>query len=536
MDTKTSISQDEVRASCLLSYATFCQVMQEDGWFDPVHQKLCDFVQYHIEAAIKNNEDSKILLVMPRGTLKSTIITKYLPIWFTLRDKNFRTLVATNTHPNAQKKLENIRGVFDKEPLFRTLWPEYLPTTNCRWTDSAAEIPHTRATPEATFEACGMNTKKEGTHYNLIIEDDTTAPGVSNTDVDNTLPTQDEVDKSIGWHKKAVLLLVPRVVTNAGTNPRITVVVSTRWAEEDLIWYIKEKEQGWKVFDIPALRADGTPTFKIFYSVADLAAIKERVGPYLFSSMFLNQPLDASQRTFKTEWITYADLELPQGWNSIAIDPAISEKDSACETAITRTRHYIEGTRPFMIWRDAIHGHFDPFEAATKILDLVEDDYENTKYILIEENAYQAAFKYVLRDEMIKRKINVDIIHVQTRSQKMARIEALVPYFANGRIKLTKTLDPQAESQLKQFPHGRLVDILDSFSMHLRVAKGEKFEYVQKHDTGPKENTMGYLLDQNRKHYTKSQTSSSLLDTVDYYAMETGLGQDVDSRLTFSNR
>ena len=535
MPNELQVSPEQVRESCLASYATFCQIMQEDGWFDPVHQKLCDFVQYHVETAIQNREDAKILLVMPRGTLKSTIVTKYLPIWLTLKDSNFRSLVATNTHPNAQKKLENIRGVFDKEPTFRALWPDKLPTTNCRWTDSAAEIPHTRATPEATFEACGMNTKKEGTHYNLIIEDDTTAPGVSNTDIDNTLPTQDEVDRSIGWHRKAVLLLVPKITGDFSKNPRITVVVSTRWAEEDLIWYIKAKETGWKVFDVPAIREDGTPTFKIFYSVADLEAIKERVGPYLFSSMFLNQPLDASQRKFKNEWITHVGVsEIPQGWNSIAIDPAISEKDDSCETAITRVVHYVEGTRPFMVWRNAIHGHFDPFEAAVHLLDLVEDDYENTKYIIIEENAYQAAFKFVLRDEMIKRKINVDIIHVQTRSQKMARIEGLVPYFANGRIKLARDLDPQAESQLKQFPHGRLVDVLDSFCMHLRVAKGEKFDVVPRRDTGPKPGTMGYVLDQNRKHYAAMNTAASHMDEVHFYAMETGLGSDVDSKLVFS--
>lgn len=468
-----------VKESARDSYATFCECIQDPGYFDPVHKELCDFIQYHYEEGQRVNKDVKLMVILPRGALKSTIITKYFPIWLTLKDSGMRSLIATNTHTNARKKLQDIRGVFETNKLFRACWPELLPGRKCRWTDEAAEVTREQSFPEATFEACGMNTRKTGTHYNVIIEDDTTAPQESDMKEDVIVPSMETIQKAIGWHKAATPLFVPKGV-------RVRIIVSTRWADYDLISYITEHEceskNPYKIFNVPALNSEGESNFSMFYDKEQLEEIKGQVGPWLFSALYLNRPLDASLRVFKDEWINYVSpLNVPDtGYYSIAIDPAISEKKDACETAITRVKHVIrQERRPFQFWTNAIVGHMNPLETVTAALDLAEEDLELTKGIIVETVAYQAALKFILRDEMAKRGIRVPIIPFQSKQNKLVRIHVLEPYFANGRILLVKGITNQVESQLKQFPHGKLIDIIDSFSMHVKMYKGEKAKLPQ---------------------------------------------------------
>ena len=75
---------------------------------------------------------------------------------------------------------------------------------------------------------------------------------------------------------------------------------------------------------------------------------------------------------------------------------------------------------------------------------------------------------------MINRGISIPIVPVIARTKKEMRIEAMVPYFANGRVFFGPELTPQVESQLIQFPHGKLVDIIDCFAMHMKYQLKEK--------------------------------------------------------------
>ena len=110
------------------------------------------------------------------------------------------------------------------------------------------------------------------------------------------------------------------------------MVIGTRWGEDDLMSYIRENE-GYKFFDKPALDGEGEPLFKIFYDKEKLADIESQIGPYMFSCLYLNRPLDASLRTFKSEWFQYLRVrDIPKDGDdefiTLAVDPAISEKDA----------------------------------------------------------------------------------------------------------------------------------------------------------------------------------------------------------------
>lgn len=524
----------ELKEACADSYATFCSTMQEDGWFDENHKKLCDWIQYHVTKSFETGEDCKLGVIMPRGTLKSTMVTKYFPLWSVLqsdnvkwKDVNLRTLISTNTHTNARKKLEGIRGVVDGHKIFRTLYPEVLPKKNNRWTDECAELTRTLNFDEGTFEACGLQTRKIGSHYNIEIEDDTTAPQESDMDVDSTIPSIETINKAIAWHQAATSLLVPKGV-------RIRIVVSTRWGERDLINHIKENE-GYKIFDIAAKNKLGQPNFPSLYDEKRLEEIKSQVGSFMFSMLYLNEPLNSAQRVFLDEWIKYVSYtEIPEGgYYSIAVDPAISEKNSACETAITLVKHIHESPlRHLQFWLKAEHGRWQMHETIARTLRMASElEDAPLKGILVETNAFQLVMKVPFYESMAHLGVNFPFWGINRRKSKIEHITAMQPHFASGQMFLLKGISSQVESQLIQFPNGNIVDIIDSFSMHLKLHKAEMKEEAIKtkisygiHDCDPVIEEM----EKRASRLVRSRSGGSV-----FSGLKTGLGNKRDFELTF---
>jgi len=224
--TATQVSIKEARDACVDSFATYCRLMQDEGYFDKTHEKLCLWTQAHIEKLERQVETSKnhtcngkLAYVMPRGSLKSTIVTKHLNTWLTIRQyykfgyDGYRTLLAGNTHTNSKKKLQGIRGMFDQVELFKSLFPEILPKqgkNGSKWSDEAACINRKSAFDESTFEIGSLNTKLTGRHYNCICEDDTTAPDADEMSQDMTRPSTETIEKAIGFHQASMPLQVPK--------------------------------------------------------------------------------------------------------------------------------------------------------------------------------------------------------------------------------------------------------------------------------------------------------------------------------------
>ena len=499
-------NREEIRDACIHHFDIFCELMQEDGWFDPVHKQLCQWAQKQFFSQLENMEktgtsDGRLLIIMPRGSLKSTMITKHLTVWVTLymfyakKDSGTRSLIAGNTYTNAKKKLRDIRSLFDDTPLFQTLFPEILPKKGRdgnKWSDEGAEINRIGSFGESTFECAGTNTKLTGRHYNLIIEDDTTAPDVDEMKENMTLPSRDTIEKAIGFHKAAHPLFVPKGL-------RLSIVVSTRWAMEDLVHYVQTGEN-YKYFNMPAIGKDGERKFSKFYSEDTLAEIKKRIGSFMYSMLYLNEPQDPSTRIFNRELFSYVKgEEVPKmGFFTIAVDPAIAQEDEACDSAITVNQHVAIGPAKHEYWWEDINGKFLPFQLAKKILD-VADKYDceevPVKGIVIEGNAWQMALKYILLNLMAERKskgkksYNIHTFTSGSASGKHLRIRSLQPSFEQKRIHFVSgSLSDQTESQLTQYPNGYLVDTIDSWSMHRKFFGLDQYN-IQISDDTPEENT-----------------------------------------------
>jgi hypothetical protein len=107
-------------------------------------------------------------------------------------------------------------------------------------------------------------------------------------------------------------------------------------------------------------------------------------------------------------------------------------------------------------------------------------DFWNPMEIGIESNVFQALFQKILDDEMIKRKVKLNLrgIEHSTKVNKDIRIQSLVPYIQNGQVKILKT-DIELLSEFKRYPRWKddLLDALEGAISILSPAKEVSVEF-----------------------------------------------------------
>lgn len=162
------------------------------------------------------------LIVMPRGTFKSSISSVAYPIWCLIRDPNTRILLDSEVYTNSKNFLREIRTHLQSE-LFISLFGNWKSDT---WNESELTVaPRTRPLKEASITCSGVGAVKVGQHYNIIIADDLNSQ--------NNSLTPEGCEKIITHYRMGLAILEP-----GGTY----VVVGTRYNQNDLIGHIIEHE------------------------------------------------------------------------------------------------------------------------------------------------------------------------------------------------------------------------------------------------------------------------------------------------------
>lgn len=443
-----------LKQKLLDSFPRFAAAMTGKEWFDTtLHTQLCEFLQ--------NGKLEKII-VLPRSFLKTTFAASLYPLWRAitskiLKEHDLRVLIVSNTAPNAEKTIHQIRAWVETHPIIQQLFPEVIPVFGkVRWSDRHACLARNQDYPEATFESAGAGTAVIRRHYDLIEEDDTIAPSKDDLTGTEAMPSRDDVDKAIGFHKLTIPLLI-----DPKTGER--VVVGTRWAEYDLINYIGENEQFAK-FSRPAIK-DGKAVYFRF-DLGVLEKIKAGMGTFMFSMLYLNQPLSSEFMRFRPEWIQYygegcAVQKPEEGMVRVTLDPADppTGKRSQDYSAIVVCQHSKEGIFVLHYIRERLSEQ----QVISKCLDAVETFKANI--VWVETNRHPFLEKAFL-DEIRRRGLRVSFEGIRVKGAKESRILALAPIAENRRLFLTKGMR-ELEQEMYSFPRGRHDDIIDSLSLQM---------------------------------------------------------------------
>ena len=420
-----------------------------------IHEPVCKALQdYH------NNP--KVIITLPRDWFKSSIGSIGYPIWRALDDPNSRGLIVQNSFSNACKKLQAIKQIFEKNSLFRALYPEILPDKNCRWSTDCLTVKRSAAHPEGTFEAAGTGTAVTSRHYNYIIEDDTVAPEKDAMKGLVQQPTQLEIEKAIGWHRVAMPLQLHPTKSQR-------VIIGTRWTEGDLIGWVSKNEPAYKKMEVCAETDAGDVVWDRF-DRDTLTQIEQALGPYMYSALYLNKPLAAINQIFHRDWILYySAMTKKEGARLIyctSVDPAASDSEGSSDPDynVVITTGVDPKTGNVYVAKIS-RARMNPGELINAILD--HQAIFKPVVVKIESVAYQRTINYWLRrsrDKLGRRFYVEEVKH--GRVSKVDRIRALQPYFADGLIHIRPTMS-ELERELLSFPRGTHDDIIDALAMQI---------------------------------------------------------------------
>ncbi len=450
-----------------------------------VHQELCDyttsilpnFPEEKIEKLKKDNPDfdprkNLLLLLMPRGTFKSSVVTIGFTLQFLLNEPNARIMIDSETFGKSKAFLREILDHLTNNEKYREvfktvhgMYPYTKKSDMKLWTDSEVILP-CRNVPkkEPTISCAGIDVTKNGMHYDLIICDDLHS--------EKNVTNKEQIQQVIDHYKLAFSLLDPG---------KPMIIIGTRWDYSDLYQHIIDFEQeDFNILKKSAYNPDGSLFFPEVLSEEELDKIRRRQGAGIFSKQYLNDPVSDENATFKRDQIIRVPYDQikdrPMNWylsgDPSYYDPRGTTSYSDYASLVLVGMDY---QRDLYI-RHLVRAKMSYSEFINKIFEIYTDrqfqDIRKNMKIIVEVIGTKS-LSYELANEQRRRNTWLPLTELKSRAQgKEERIRGLAPFYEYGHIFHVKEC-PQLEDleyELLHFPSGRHDDIIDSVATVLEFA------------------------------------------------------------------
>lgn len=461
--------RESLRLRCRSSLYFLAKAVLGYGDLTPTfHQQACRFVQ--------NPELKRRLLELPRGHLKTSLLTRSKPIWRIIQEPkpphfwgvNERMLLVMSGGEVASVQIQAIEHQFENNQLFRWLFPELIPEdfTQTIWNTQEMRVAGT-GTSEPNVSVIGVGSKVTGRHFTGIIEDDL----VDETICDSLL----ELERRVNWHQYAFPLLeVP--------ERDWMDTVGNRWGRLDLNGWIRLHEPDCRIMSRSAILSDGKSLWPDRFPPEELARLRIKLGPYKFSCQYLNSAKDSESAAFNPAWLKYYELAkdetgadvlaldtgeiVPQNELRIymVVDPAQTPGNRADRTGIVVTGIDTKG-RIFIL--DAVAVRKDPHAALYDVVRVYER--WRPAQLGVEAVVFSRLLIHPLERLGRERGHWLPVVPVKganTAGAKDARINQVVgETFAGGRAWLRREMTDFAD-EYSWFPDPTTTrDLLDAYSL-----------------------------------------------------------------------
>jgi len=478
---KPSLEDIRLHFKVLKDFKYFCKEVlgykKNDAYefkeLTPKHDELCEFLQ----KPARNK-----LILNPRYTFKSGIVTVGYSLWRLIKNPNLRILIYSDSATKAGGFLTGIKNHIEgKAPnsKFRDYYPRWeTDPHNGKWNESQINISIRKyKAVEPTIDTGGIETSKVGMHYDLIIFDDIVS--------DVNVTTKAQMDKVYDCYKKSLSLLKP------GGD---VILVGTRWHYGDTYGRLLAENREKENFETFITDAETTVDGELLYASIGLDRKfldyqRKEQGSYIFSCLYSNSPVDDATALFKINDFKYYEPN-PKFHENMFItgtcDPAGEGEDF---TAIT-----VVGTdkEDNMYILDAVNKHLKPTQIVDNIIRL------NYKWgfnrFIVERNFFKGTlekdFKLAEKEHLVNHNykkfyFSEDLI-ASSKQQNRNRVLALQPYHERGQIylpnsspekgmnTLTKNYSDLAYQMVQytvdgsKSPHD---DLLLSLSFHLEIKR-----------------------------------------------------------------
>lgn len=433
------------------------------GWpdiYEPLHRQVCNFVA-------DNAEKKKLLILLPRGTFKSSIITVGYSLWRIARNPQDRILISNATYPMAVQFLGQIKNQISRNERFKQIFGDFNEGAD-QWREDRIFLSREKAyeTKEPTIWAQGLQANVVGSHFDIALLDDIVAR--------ENIGTKDQIEKVKNYYKDVLDL-----IDQTPEGHKRVIIIGTTWHWDDLYAWIQNKDNNilhdFKIMRMPAYEGmwgEGKLLFPKRLSWATLKELKNQQGNAHFSAQYQLNPVPEEDQTFKPPFRRYEETDLKgvELKKFVTIDPAISEEKYADFSAMTCI-----GVDKNNIWYI-----LDLYREQVKPKSLIDQIfYWNDKWkpisIGLETTAYQRVLQYQLNDEMKARNQFLPIKELgHTDRSKDERIRGLQPRYEIGTI-----FHPQNQSipeveyledELQRFPKSTHDDLIDALASQLELA------------------------------------------------------------------
>lgn len=420
---------------------------------------------------LADGANRKLIINMPPGHGKSKLVTIRFPVWLIHRRPTTQVIVGAYNETLAKK--------FSREA--RRLARGRIPLSRERNTALQWETPQ-----GGGWRACGVGSPPTGERCDHLGMDDPIA-----TREQAESPAYRE--RCAEWYEQELATRMRQTAT--------ACLIQTRWHMDDLTGRILAGEDGksWTVLTLPAIaeandplgRAVGDVLCPELYDRADLEE-RQRITRSAWYALYQQRPVPKEGAMFRRDDFRYWEYDADRShfilyrpgrppekvfvahcWRLVVADTAGSAKDSACPTAITAWAITPDWD---IIWLAT----FNERMVVGRVPSAVRDFWERwrgpggQRTVLAVEAMGPSGVHTV--QELQTQGIPVVPLSPQSAPKdSYVRVGAAQDYYSAGKVFHPRNAPwlAEAETQLLDFPAGKLVDIVDCVGYGAKLVEAE---------------------------------------------------------------
>ena len=274
------------------------------------------------------------LLMLPMGHLKTTIVTRTLPIHALIQPianniyfsgvsgQNLRILLANENEQKSKENLQYVSNHLMNNPLLKWLWPTVVwedhkdaKAAGARWTDFQVDVKRTQIYAEPSIQAVGIKTGFIGKYFDIILPDDICGPEAAQN--------PPLMERAKYWRKA--------VRTRFSDKKRgIMIGVGTHWGSEDV--YVEWKKDPAvdvmirAVLEPTGINKDGpdAPLWPEKFPMDIIEGIRVGMDPITFALWYLNKPVPSGYTALR--WEDLREFTVTDGGRTLVFADSLADE------------------------------------------------------------------------------------------------------------------------------------------------------------------------------------------------------------------